>query len=357
MPESSPSQLEFSNVGRRRMVGNFEGGELSSDGGLALLREADRLLNLLPRAAACFADHRNPAYITHSVLDLVRQRVYGLCAGYEDLIDHDRLRTDPLLELLAGRTDGTALGSPSTLCRLENSRPDQAPGDRYRRIAADFSAMDDLLVQIFLESHPRPPERIVLDVDATDIELHGKQERRFWHGYYDSYCYLPLYVFCGQHLLLCRLRSADRAPATDAVAEIAPLLERIRAAWPGTRILLRGDADFGRDPIMSFCEESGVDFVFGLARNPRLQRRIARPLERSRRRCLGSGKPSRRFVGFGHQTLGGTWTTPRRVVGKAEYLVCSQWEARERWTVRTLDRSRGSVSQHGSPPPGQSRSP
>ena len=184
MAESSPIQLEFSRLGRRRMVGNFAGGELSSDGGLALLREADRLIDLLPRAAACFVDHRNPAYVQHSVPDLVRQRVYGLCAGYEDLVDHDRLRTDPLLSLLLERSDGSALGSSATLCRLENSRPEAASGDRYRRIAANFARLDDLLVEVFLESHPEPPERIVLDVDATDIKLHGKQEGRFFHGLY-----------------------------------------------------------------------------------------------------------------------------------------------------------------------------
>ena len=162
MAGSNPVQLEFSRLGRRRLVGNFNGGDISADGGLALLREADNLIDLLPRAAACFADHRNPAYVVHSVLDLVRQRVYGICGGYEDLADHNRLRSDPLLGMLLERSDGSALGSAATLCRLENWRPDKAPKDRYRRIAANFAQLDDLLVEVFVESYPEPPARIVL---------------------------------------------------------------------------------------------------------------------------------------------------------------------------------------------------
>ncbi|MXX99449.1 MAG: IS1380 family transposase [Chloroflexi bacterium] len=310
MREFNPSQTVFSSIGRLNVLGNFEGRDLSSDGGFMLLREADLALDLLRRAALCFADHRNPGSVVHSVPDLLRQRVYSQAAGYPDLNDQKRLRSDPLLSLALGHTDGKPLASPASLCRLENALPAAAAADRYRRVAANLAALERLPVKVFLEAHPSPPDRIVLDMDATDLPLHGKQEGRHFHAHHDSYCYLPAYVFCGEHLLLARLRSAL----------IAPVVSRIREAWPNVRILLRADADYAREELMAWCEDEGVDFLFGLARNPRLEKRIARSLERSRRRCLLSDKPSRRFVEFSHRTLKGTWSRSRRVVGKAEYL-------------------------------------
>ena len=351
MPESIPTQLEFAPLGRRRVLANFAGGDISADGGLMIQREANRIIGLIPRMADAFCDWRNPNAVTHTVTQMIAQRVFGLGQGYGDLNDHNRLRSDPLLGLALGRDDGTPLASAPTLNRLELSTLVDAPRDRYKRIAADTGKLDALLVDIFLESHPEPPDLVYLDVDATDVKIHGRrQEGRFFHGYYDAYCYLPLYVFCGRHLLLCRLRTADRAPGTDAAAEIAPVVERIRRAWPDTRIVLRGDADFGRDQLMAYCEDAdGVDFLFGLARNPRLRRRIGSLLERSRQRCLVSGKPSRRYRSFRHETLKGTWSRPRRVVGKAEYLPSNQAgrgpRSNARFVVTSLDRRRVSARQ------------
>ncbi len=286
--QCTPGQLEFHAFGRREVVGRFDGGRLTSDGGGILLREVDRRLGLMERIAGCFTDHRHPGKVEHSVSELVAQRVHGIALGYEDLNDHDALRADSLLALLVGKTDpsgagrarkrdrGCPLAGSSTLNRLELGRPEDVAVDRYHRIAANADALDRVLVDIFLESHVEAPEELWLDLDATDDPLHGDQEGRFFHGYYKHYCYLPLYIFCGEHLLCARLRPSDRDASTGSVEELERIVGRVRRRWPKVRVVVRGDSGFCRDAIMDWCERNDVDFVLGLARNERLERRIGK---------------------------------------------------------------------------------
>ena len=330
-PECIPPQLCFEGLGRRSVVGRFDGGRLTTDGGVLLLREVDRRFRVTERLAGCFRDHRSAVRIEHRLETLVAQRVLGLAAGYEDLNDHDRLRSDSVLALASGCADvtgerrrrardrGHALAGSSTLNRLELSVPGMAAGHRYKRIAADPAAIDALLVELFLEAHAAPPAEIVLDLDATDDPLHGHQEGRFFHGYYGHHCYLPLYVTCGDHVLCARLRPADIDASAGSVAELQRIVTQIRRRRPDTRILVRGDAGFCREAILAWCEAHAVDYVFGLARNPRLQRWLAKALRKSRRRCAATGQASRRFRERRWRTRT-SWSRKRRVVGKAEWL-------------------------------------
>ena len=329
--QCKPEQLEFHALGGRDVIGRFDGGRITSDGGGLLLREVDKRLGLLDRLASCFTDYRNPNAIEHSVQSLVSQRVYALALGYEDLNDHDVLRKDSVLALLVGKQDltgdervreqdrGHPLAGSSTLNRLELSTPDTASADRYKKIAADPVALDHLLVDVFLESHRKPPREIWLDLDATDDPLHGRQEGRFFHGYYRCYCYLPLYIFCGEHLLCARLRPSNQDAAAGSVEELERIVAQIRACWPKTRIVIRGDAGFCREAIMAWCEGNRVRYVLGLARNQRLQRALGKAMEDARSAHEHTGKPARRFRDFRYRTRK-SWSRERRVVGKAEYL-------------------------------------
>ena len=329
--ECTPEQFEFHALGRRDVVGCFDGGRLSSDGGGLLLREVDQRIGLLPRLAGCFSDYRNPNSVEHSVGALVSQRVYGLALGYEDLNDHDALRADSLLALLVGKRDltgeargrsrdrGYPLAGPSTLNRLELGTPDAAAADRYKKIAADPAALDRLLVDVFLESHTKAPREIWLDLDATDDPLHGHQEGRFFHGYYRCYCYLPLYIFCGEHLLCARLRSSNQDGAAGSVEELERIVTQIRARWPTTRIVIRGDSGFCRDAIMNWCEAQGLGYVLGLARNKRLLRALGRGMVEARAEHDRTGQAARRFRDLRYRTHK-SWSCERRVVGKAEVL-------------------------------------
>jgi len=329
--ECTPEPLDFHALGRREVVGRFDGGRLSSDGGGLLLREVDQRMGLLPRLAGCFSDYRNPNSIEHSVQALVSQRVYGLALGYEDLNDHDALRADSVLALLVGKRDltgerrqrardqGHPLAGSSTLNRLELSTPESAHGDRYKKIAARPEAFDRLLVDLFLESCQKPPREIWLDLDATDDPLHGHQQGRFFHGYYRCYCYLPLYIFCGEHLLCARLRPSNQDGAAGSVEELERIVTQIRARWPKTRIVIRGDSGFCRDAIMSWCEDNRVHYVLGLARNKRLHRALGREMAEARAAHEITGKPARRFRDFRYRTRK-SWSCERRVVGKAEVL-------------------------------------
>jgi DDE family transposase len=284
-----------------------------------LLRRTDRQLNLLPRLAACFRDERDGRYISHSVPELVSQRVYGLALGYEDLSDHDQWREDPLLAVLSGKP-GIAtepLAGKSTLNRLELST---GTADRYKKIHCRTEAIDELLVSVFLEAHAHAPERIVLDLDVTDLPLHGHQEGRFFHGYYDSYCYLPLYIFCGEHLLCARLRTADQDAAAGSQAEVERLVNQIRQVWPTVQIIVRADSGFCREELMKWCEEHGLSYVLGFARNARLRRLIEPQMQEAAQQHQATHRPARVFTELVYETTTGSWSRARRVVAKAEYL-------------------------------------
>lgn len=319
MTECTQSEFEFQAHFSRRVVADFDGGAMTSDGGALLLREADRRLNLLPRLAECFVDGRSPLLVKHPVAQLVAQRVYGLALGYEDVNDHEQLRQDPLLRVLAGKPEmDEPLAGKSTLNRLELSagRP-----DRYKKISYGKDAIDELFVDLFLEAFEQAPEEIVLDLDTTDLELHGRQEGRFFHGYYDEYCYLPLYIFCGEHVLCARLRQANIDASAGARKEVERVVEQIRARWPEVRIILRGDSGFCRDELMDWCEQQQqVHYVFGKARNQRLRRIIAPQLMQAAAEYERTHKPARVFAEFPHETTTGSWSRARRVVAKAEHL-------------------------------------
>jgi hypothetical protein len=321
MTECTQSGFGFEACGSREIVARFDGGTISSDGGAFLLRETDKRLNLLPRLAECFLDGRDPDLVQHSVLEMLSQRVYGLALGYEDLNDHEQLRTDPVFGILAGRSElHEPLAGKSTLNRMELGAGTK---DRYKKITFWKDAMDDLLVKLFLESYENAPAEIILDVDTTDLPLHGKQEGRFFHGYYDNYCYLPLYIFCGEQVLCARLREANHDAAFGSLQEIQRIVAQIRASWPAVKIILRGDSGFCRNALMSWCESQGVDFVLGLARNQKLRRIIGADMHEATAQWKETGKPARVFSEFGYQTKKtkkGGWDRERRVIAKAEHI-------------------------------------
>jgi hypothetical protein len=326
--DCNPQPLEFQGVGRRTVVAAFDGGTLTSDGGLLLLSEVERRRGILQQFAACFQDQRNPDYVEHRLEELIRQRVFGLALAYEDLNDHDELRTDPLLATAAGKADptgndrrqerdrGKPLAGKSTLNRLEGGAVKQ---DRYRKISVDTEAVDRFFVDVFLSVHESAPPQIILDLDATDDPLHGEQEGRFFHGYYGGYCYLPLYIFCGPHLLCARLRSSDRDASAGAVIEVERIVAQIRSRWPQVQIILRADSGFAREELMAWCEQHEVDFVFGLARNARLQRALGGESAQAREQFEQSGQAARLFRDFTYRTRK-SWSSQRRVIGKAEHL-------------------------------------
>jgi hypothetical protein len=321
MTECNESSFGFEGSGRREIVARFDGGTISSDGGALLLRQTDRRLNLLARLAECFLDGRNQKQVEHTIGEMLAQRIYGLALGYEDLNDHEQLRKDPLFGILAGREEADApLAGKSTLNRMEMGAGTK---DRYKKITFWKDAIDELLVNVFIESHSVAPAEVILDVDTTDLPLHGKQEGRFFHGYYDHYCYLPLYVFCGDHVLCARLREANHDAAFGSLTEIKRIVAQLRAAWPDVKIILRGDSGFCRNELMSWCEAHGVEFVFGLARNQRLRKIIGAQMHEATGQWKQTSKPARVFTEFGYRTKKtkkGGWERERRVVAKAEHI-------------------------------------
>jgi hypothetical protein len=327
----------FAPVEGREVVGAFDGGAITSDAGALLLGAADRAIKLTERFAGCFHDTRRQHLIEHGVVTLLGQRVFGIALGYEDLNDHDELRHDPMMAVLAGklearREDCAPVAGKSTLNRLELSRLEPT---RYHKISHNPIAIKRLMVDLFLEAHERAPREIILDLDATDDPVHGEQEGRFFHGYYDCYCYLPLYVFCGRHLLAAKLRRASVDAAAGAVEEIARIVAQIRCRWPRTRILLRADSGFAREELMAWCEANGVDFLFGLAQNPRLIAEIKDELAQAEAKSRRTGKPARYFKEFRWKTRR-SWSRERRVVGKAEFITD---EANPRFVVTSLKRA------------------
>ena len=339
--ECIPDSFDFAPVEGRAVVAAFDGGAITSDAGALLLGATDRAIKLVDRFAACFQDARRAELIEHGVATLVGQRVFGIALGYEDLNDHDELRHDPVMATLAGklaaRREGCApVAGKSTLNRLELGR---AQPTRYHKISHEPGAIEALLVDLFLEAHRRAPARIILDLDATDDPLHGHQEGRFFHGYYDCYCYLPLYVFCGDHLLAAKLRPANIDASAGAVAEVERIVARIRARWPEVRIVLRADSGFAREVLMAWCEANDVDYLLGLARNARLTAAIAAELEDAAAQSRRTGQPARRYKDFPWTTRE-SWSRHRRVIAKAEW---TQGEANPRFLVTSLAAAEGAA--------------
>ncbi len=352
--QCNQESFEFHPLAKREVRGRFDGGTITSDAGGLLLREVEKRTGIIAQFAACFTDRRDPERIEHPVRALVAQRVYALALGYEDLNDHDQLREDPLLAVLAEKPDpsgesrvrerdrGKALAGKSTLNRLELSDAEVSEEERYKKIAMDEGAVDRSLVEVFLQAYREPPKEIVLDLDATDDPLHGEQEGRFFHGYYGHYCYLPLYIFCGEHLLGARLRPSNIDASAGAVEELERIVGQIRQAWREVKIVIRGDSGFCREELMSWCEANRVDYALGLAKNERLKAEIAGELEQAAEHYAQTGQAARLFKEFVYRTRQ-SWSRARRVIAKAEHLekganprfvVTSL--AREAWEARRL---------------------
>ncbi len=342
-------QLEFQGLGKRRVEGRFDGGRLSSEGGVLLIREAEGRLGWMARFSRCFVDHRRRKWIEHPLETLIRQRVVGLALGYEDLSDHDELRDDALVALAAGQADlvgarrrrprdrGHALAGKSTLNRLELTPAEATANDRYKKIVYQGEAIERQFVECLLEAHAgAPPARVVLDLDATDDPLHGHQEGRFFHGYYGGYCYLPLYIFCGEWLLAAKLRPSNVDAATGAVEELERIVGQIRARWPGVEVWIRADSGFARDAIMAWCEGNDVHYVLGLAKNPRLIAAVGRELHEAKQQQEATGQAVRLFKELRYRTRK-SWSRERRVVAKAEQL---PGKANPRFVVTSLPADR-----------------
>jgi len=335
--ECSRDLFGFAPVEGREVVAAFDGGAITSDAGALLLGATDREIRMMERFAACFHDVRRQDLIEHEVVTLIGQRVFGIALGYEDLNDHDELRHDPMMAVLAGklaarREDCAPVAGKSTLNRLELSCLEPT---RYHKISHNPVAIKSLMVDLFVEAHERAPSEIILDLDATDDPVHGEQEGRFFHGYYDCYCYLPLYVFCGRHLLDAKLRRASLDAADGAVETVARIVTQIRRRWPHVRILVRADSGFARNDLMAWCEDNDVHFLLGLAKNERLVAMIADELAQAKAKSRRSGKPARTFKEFKWLTRE-SWSRERRVIAKAEF---TKDEANPRFVVTSLTRA------------------
>jgi len=329
--ECITNRMDFKRLGKRNLHADFSGGTITSDAGVLLLDKTDAAINLLNRVASCFTDHRSPLLIEHSVSDLIRQRVFGLALGYEDLNDHDVLSRDPLIAAAVGKRDptgrfrrneqdrGRPLAGKATLNRLELTEEDAGRETRYKKIVLDFEKLRRVFPEVFLDSHSTPPTEIILDLDATDDPLHGEQEGRFFHGYYGTYCYLPLYVFCGDDLLAAELRPSNIDASAGTVEVLERLIPHIRSRWPQVHIIVRADSGFARDAIMTWCESNGVDYVLGLSKNSRLTKELEEKLAEAKALWEATGRAARVYKDFTYRTLD-SWSRSRRVVGKAEHL-------------------------------------
>ena len=319
MTKCTQSRLEFPALKRRKVEAEFSGGDVSSDGGVLLLSQIDRRLKLLEHVDRVIPDPRDPRYVEHSQLSLLRQRVYGLCLGYEDLNDHQSLRCDPAIQTAVDRQEN--LGSQSTLCRLENRMNRQVAVDIHRE-----------LVEQFIASFDTPPEELILDFDATDDPVHGQQQGRFFHGYYDHYCFLPLYVFCGDQLLVSYLRPSRIDGAKHAWAILALLVKRLRQSWPQVKIIFRGDSGFCRHSLLRWCDRHHVGYVVGIAKNDRLLNHVKAHFEQAAECFQQSGTKVRWFTDFQYGAR--SWQCQRRIIAKIEY---STHGANPRFLVSNLE--------------------
>jgi hypothetical protein len=329
-PDNDQMELEFQGLGPRKVTGKFDGGYVTSDGGALLLREVEARTGIISEFAGCFEDMRDQRLIEHTVYDLVAQRIYGLALGYEDLNDHDRLRTDPMLAIAVGKKDptgqdrqnaqdkGKALAGKSTLNRLELS---SEKTDRYKRTPIIVDQIREALVSSFIRVTELKgvPKKLILDLDATDDIIHGNQEGKFFHKYYDNYCYLPLYIFCNGHPLCAKLRRSCIDAAKGSVEELEFIISRLKAHWPKVRIIIRADSGFCREKIMSWCECNDVDYILGLAKNNRLKKIIGRQMNSAMKKYEKTGKAARVFDWFYYKTQK-SWSKERRVIAKAEHL-------------------------------------
>jgi hypothetical protein len=311
----------FHPLKHREIRAQFDGGAITTEGGGLLLREIEKRIGIVHQFAACFRDYRDPDLIEHTVEELVGQRVYGLALGYEDLNDHEELRRDPLLAVLVEKSDpgGELLAGKSTLNRLELTPETANAKARYKKIVGDHAAVDRLFVDVFLAAHSQAPQQIILDLDATDDPLHGNQEGRFFHGYYGHYCYLPLYIFCGEFLLVARLRPSNIDASAGSVEELQRIVKQIRTVWPQVRVVVRGDSGFCREELMAWCEAEGVDYLLGLAKNERLKAHLQEELQQAQQQYQETGRAARIFKEFYYKTRK-SWSQQRRVVAKAEHL-------------------------------------
>jgi len=319
MPNCTQEEMMFGRLGRRVIEANFEGGALSSDGGLMLLRQVDRRIGLSKAVAGALHDPRNQDMIVHEMHDLVAQRLYALCCGYEDLNDHAALRNDPLMQTAVGRTE--ELGSSPTLCRLEK-----------RATRADVVALNKVLLEQFIASQETIPDELILDIDASDIPLYGDQEGKQFHAYYDSYCYLPLYVFCGKAMLTCVLRRSRIDGAKHAAAVIKLIVTRLRQAWPDVRLIVRADSGFCRQRLIRWCERQDVGYVIGVARNARLHRWVEGWERLMEQGYADSGIKQRIIREFTYAA--DSWDRPRRVITRLEF---GSQGANPRFIVTNLD--------------------
>jgi hypothetical protein len=329
--QDQEKKLEIGRLGPRVIEADFSAGRVSSDGGALLLREVDKKLRLTERLAQCFKDYRKVELIEHTVEQIIAQRVYGLALGYEDLNDHEELSKDPLLASVVGKKDplgelrrspkdrGNGLASASTLGRLERTEEDANEKSRYEKIVCNFESLSEVFLQIFIESFKYIPPRLIIDLDPSDIQLHGQQEERFYHGYYHNYCYLPMYIFCGQYPLFVSLRPANIDGAKGSVEMLEKVVTYIRKSFPDTHIIIRGDSGFCRENLMNWCEQNSIDYVFGISKNKRLEKVLEKKMKKAKSRHFRSGQPVRFFKDFFYRTLKG-WSRKRRVIGKAEYL-------------------------------------
>jgi hypothetical protein len=327
--ECNQSTFEFHSLNQRKVIAKFDGGNITSDAGILLLREVEKRTGLIAGLAQSFRDYRDVRWVEHTVEELLGQRLFGMCLGYEDLIDHDQLRADPMLAVAVNKADplgmnrlreedrGKALAGKSTLNRLELGKAGEI--DKYKKILMQESEIDAWIVRAFIDAHPAAPEEIVLDLDATDDLIHGNQEGRFFHGYYGNYCYLPLYIFSGEHLLCARLRRSNIDGAEGAVEELTRIVTQIRQTWPEVKVIVRADSGFCRDDLMSWCEANEIDYVLGLAKNERLKKEIAEETQQAEALFNQTKQPARVFKDFRYQTLN-SWSRERRVIGKAEWM-------------------------------------